>query len=75
MISYFTITYRLLQKNADGTLVPFDSTKGIYTANVVSKTAECAIERLKRDFHMLTVEIVTVSGPQEMPVEEYIDNN
>ena len=73
MIPYFILTYKLLQKNADGTLVPFDSTKGIYTANIVSKTAECAIERLKRDFHMLTVEVVAVSERQEMTVEEYVD--
>lgn len=73
MVPYFTITYKLLQKNLDGTLVPFDSTKGIYTANLVSKTEAQAIERLKRDFHMLTVEIVSVSDMQVMTVEEYVN--
>lgn len=74
MVPYFTITYRLLQKNADGSLIPFDSTKGIYTANVVGKTEAIAIDRLKRDFHMLVVDIVAVSDMQVMTVEEYVNN-
>lgn len=73
MISYFTIDYKLFEKNADGTLVPFEKTRALYTANVVSKTADSAIARLKDDFHMLTVEVVNVSGKKEMTEQEYIN--
>lgn len=73
MVPYFTVTYKLFQINLDGTLAPFDPTRGIYTANLVSKTATQAIERLKRNFHMLVVEVVSVSSRQEMTVEEYLN--
>ena len=71
MIPYFAITYRLLEKHLDGTLTPFERTRDIYSANVRAKTKEQAVERLKRDFNMLTVEIVAVSDKMEMTVEEY----
>lgn len=71
MISYFTIDCKLFEKNTDGTLVPFEKTRTLYTANVVAETADGAIARLKDDFHMLTVEIVSISDRKEMTAEEY----
>lgn len=71
MITYFTVTYKLFDKGLDGNLKPFDRTKGIYTAEVTADTKEAAVEQVKRDFNMLTVEIVAVSEPKTMTQEEY----
>lgn len=73
MISYFTIDYKLFEKNADGTLVPFEKTRALYTANVLAKTSDDAVKRLTDDFHMLTVEVVNVSDKKELTEEEYIN--
>ena len=71
MITYFTVTYKLFEKGLDGSWKPFDRTKGIYTAEVAADTKETAVEQVKRDFHMLIVEIVAVSEPKTMTQEEY----
>lgn len=73
MISYFIIDYRLFEKNADGTLIPFEKTGSLYTANIVAKTSKIAVDRLISDFHMLTVEIINVSDKKEMTEEEYVN--
>lgn len=71
MIPYFAITYRLLEKHFDGTLTPFERTRDIYSANIRAKTKEQAVERLKSNFKMLTVEIIAISEKKEMSIEEY----
>lgn len=73
MIPYFTIDYKLFEKNADDTLVPFEKTRTLYTANVVAETADDAIAWLKDDFHMLTVEVVNVSDKKDLTEQEYIN--
>lgn len=70
-IPYFVVAYRLFEKDGDGKLVPFEKTRSLYTANITAKTADEAIEELKEDFHMMTVEVLSVSSQKTMTLEEY----
>lgn len=73
MITYFTIGYKLKEKDPYnvGHLKDFSVTQGSYFANVVANTKEDAIEKLKHDFNMLTVEVDFISEQKTMTEEEY----
>lgn len=71
LISHFNVSYKLFESDGNGGKKPFDSTKGLYTADVIADTAEEAAEKVKKDFHMLTVEIVSISDKMTMTKEEY----
>lgn len=72
-ITYFTIGYKLKEKDPYnvGHLKDFSVTQGSYFAHIVADTKEDAVEKLKRDFNMLTVEIDSMSDAKTMTKEEY----
>lgn len=69
-MNYFTIGYKLKERGEN-------FSKGItnYTAHVLASTEEGAIQKLKSDFHMLDVEIDSVSEMKSIADEEYDNDN
>lgn len=73
MHTYWTFEYALKEKDVDhpGQMKDFDSCHGSYVGQVEAPTAEAAIDKLKSDFHMLTVEVLSEPVKHEMTNEEY----
>lgn len=69
----WTFEYALKEKDPDhpGQLKDFDPCHKSYTAHVEAPTDVAAVIKLKRDFHMLTVKILTLPKKYEMSDAEY----
>jgi len=72
VISY-RMKYRLLE-TVDGKLTDFDPEKKEYVGYIEAPTAKKAEENLRKDFHMLKVEVLGKPERVEISREEY-DNN
>ena len=69
----WTFEYALKEKDIDhpGQMKDFDPCHASYTCHVEAPSAEVAVEKLKSDFHMLTVEVLTEPKRYDMTDDEY----
>ena len=72
----WTFEYALKERDVDhpGQLKDFDSCHASYTGHIEAPSAEAAVEKLKSDFHMLTVEVLTDPVREDVSDEEYENN-
>jgi len=71
MVNYYTIAYKLKTHDLAGNVSDFEKTTSTYLANEIANSKEEAVSKLKADFNMLDIEVMSVSDMKTVSDEEF----
>lgn len=71
MVNYYTISYKLKEHDLSGAAHDFSKTVTSYIAHEIAESEQEAVDKLKADFSMLDIEVISVSGRKTVPDEDF----